>query len=734
LWWLRQFKSGEQGYLFSYAKWVTGKKGSWGMSSPFYPRIPIRSPKFWLRIVFSQFYLSKTKEGQLAARDHISFRAAIGRRFDLKEAVATAKPFSVAHLAHTSSYLYDDGVLCYVFDGEIRCLDVHRSEDTEKVLNVLHILRRCIPRLRTEEDLDCVHVSLLCYRVGILAVSVEIAHGHGAWLMALDLSSTRPKSGRLRFIEELETNRRLFVRHNGKYLYYGVQVPLASRELPQWVIRRYDLEMSTHSLCEDAINLDGLAGQDIGQNICFEIFGDHLYAVSTQTHLDDVDQDWTSYYLWYCISPRGGRSNISTQRMRRSWRRQHHEGPINDSWTILALYEHESTGQPIIYECRREWLNGASDNVRTYYTHPLPIPSEIGDCKDLEVDEDEDEDYDNYYDDDDEEEDDRDGDGPPRRRVAIDPCLISRPTISAASTQYSDILPSNILLPAIRSTSSPKEDGSYSTAVPPPRKRLRRYVHAEYNDDDGQRHRKDFILARTKYRTYNASASAFVDLVNDPSVEYSRVGQPDRLRLRINPRKRKRQDMASSLSLSSSLTSLSRPDSDDNADHFILPGVEMWPAENEPQELFDLLCPTRRLRGMEATGDERSIVYAVNSGNGEERTIILLSFDPQIRFKSMRQQTQKSDIVRNENRQTTCRSGTPSMPTSLPQLQEQQQQQPPPPNMPPAFSSFRLEPALHLSIDRGIWLRWIVMAIFSSRAIFQLAYYITIIISVILNR
>ncbi|KAJ5471527.1 hypothetical protein N7530_008884 [Penicillium desertorum] len=33
-------------------------------------------------------------------------------------------------------------------------------------------------------------------------------------------------------------------------------------------------------------------------------------------------------------------------------------------------------GRPVILECRREWLDGGSENHRTYYTTPLPTPDE----------------------------------------------------------------------------------------------------------------------------------------------------------------------------------------------------------------------------------------------------------------------------------------------------------------------------------------------------------------------
>lgn len=44
-------------------------------------------------------------------------------------------------------------------------------------------------------------------------------------------------------------------------------------------------------------------------------------------------------------------------------------------WADLSIQVDEK-GRPVILECRREWLDGGSENHRTYYTTPLPTPDE----------------------------------------------------------------------------------------------------------------------------------------------------------------------------------------------------------------------------------------------------------------------------------------------------------------------------------------------------------------------
>ena len=53
---------------------------------------------------------------------------------------------------------------------------------------------------------------------------------------------------------------------------------------------------------------------------------------------------------------------------------EHAKGPINDSWTDLSLQVNESTNHFIIVESRREWLNGASKQHRTFYTQNINFP------------------------------------------------------------------------------------------------------------------------------------------------------------------------------------------------------------------------------------------------------------------------------------------------------------------------------------------------------------------------
>jgi hypothetical protein len=255
-------------------------------------------------------------------------------------------------------------------------------------------------------------------------------------------------------------------------------------------------------------------------------------------------------------------------------------------------------------------------------------------------------------------------------------------------------------------------DSSNKAIYERPRKRLRRHYHPEYPlDDNNQAHdtlyqRRDFILAKTKFRTYNLSASTFVDLVNDPhpsSPGASHIPQ-DRLRLRTVSRKRKSPiDEASN--------TLHKPEfTDDNGnpmehgeERFTSRGIHMWPPDNAPAELTQLLCPSHRIGKIQAVADERSIIYSIDQEglSGGNQAIILINFDPVIRLPGLKRLTPDSDVrpwgpnsdhatgIRPPRQQERTMLQTPVSTTRTNQ----------------AVPSVREEPAMYLSINHGYWLR-----------------------------
>lgn len=622
-----------------------------------------------------------SKEAKLAFAGKITFRQAIGRLHDTRQAVATAKPYSVAVLAYASTFIYGDGVLSYVTNNEIRVLNVHKADTQEQVVDVQHTLRRIIPAFPQYEAEGCTtQLSFLYYFSGILAILVEIGETN-AWLILLDITpggSKQPKGckpGRLRFVTRLECTRRLFVRHNGIHLYYGVNsIVDASGEL-LWAVHWADLTKVNRTGATKRTILDKVAGTDLGHNICFEIFNNHLYAVSNTIDSEEEALNWRSFYEWVCIPPDCNRRRVPAKRL---WRRDHLEGPINDTWTEISLRQDEASGKPMILECRREWREGGSDHVRTYYAQPLPpVPA------------------------------------PNEAEPAVAPRATPQ---SAPSSSLGHPHPAGGTLPNYIHYSSLPLNGPTKEDLERHR-RPGQHVHSEYTASCSPK--RDFILAKTKYRTYHLSACAFLDLVNDPEPN-NRVGvATDRVRLRINARKRKRIDTNDDDA--NICPSAKRRVCDDKSQidevaavppdgqHHASDGVLLWPPDNADEELINLLCPSRRATNIHAIADERSLIYSVDTDDPQKQAIILISFDPQIRLPCMRSRSEEAAAAAAAEATKNSSAAAAGIGLLGPENNIKSTQKfsvvSSSPGMPPSkpSSSVRTERAMHLSIDKGYW-------------------------------
>ncbi|KAI1829390.1 hypothetical protein DTO027I6_9605 [Penicillium roqueforti] len=274
-----------------------------------------------------------SKEGQAAWATQTGYYQAIKYRFDVHEAVATASPYSVSVLAYAADFLYHQGFLCYRVKDQIRLLDVHNSGQTECVLNLSHVIPRII---ETEANHSNVgeQITLLYISDGILVLLINKVNLHEALLVGFDLQP-RPDQARQRPV-------------------YGQQ--------SAWVL--WGMHFKTVQRTE--FSIERLADGELGKRVCFEIYQGHLYVVSI------IDQQESSFYHWSCYAP----DNENNQGNGRLWRREHREGPIHEMWADLSIQVDEEKGRPVILECRRQWLDGGSENHRTYYTTPLPTPDE----------------------------------------------------------------------------------------------------------------------------------------------------------------------------------------------------------------------------------------------------------------------------------------------------------------------------------------------------------------------
>jgi len=153
------------------------------------------------------------------------------------------------------------------------------------------------------------------------------------------------------------------------------------------------------------------------------------------------------------------------------FRRQHEEGPLNDRWTDLGFQVDERTNKLLIVEARREWQAGSSAHVRRFYARKIQFRE--------------------------------DGEEPtPRQLHPTDPM-------------------------------GPLAGDSNNPHYAPSEPRNPKHVHLEYGFENDSA--PSFILSRTKFRCYNWSCSAFLDVVEDPACCGGKYGQMC-LRLRIGAR------------------------------------------------------------------------------------------------------------------------------------------------------------------------------------------------------
>ena len=528
-----------------------------------------------------------------------TFRDAIERLFLSREALRTARPYSASIIAYGTDFTYQEGVLCYHSNGQIRLLDIRHCSKTEDYIETSRWKRRLNanhPSSSLSSDLQP-RISHLSYTKGILACLCEMGETGESWLIVIDWDPSKHESTpeseakrRILLCEQLNCTTKLFIQHNGSYLYYGTHSAIGSHGHHEWMIQGFNLS-NGRPVTEKPIQLADFFGSELGSTVCFGIHKGHFYAVSNQTSLEVEEVDWTSQY--HCIQfALDERKPIL--RPRKRWRRQHEEGPLNDSWTELSLQRAVQTDELLIVECRKEYMGGGSANIRTYYILPLSLSD-------------------------------------------------------------SDEIPKNFGYPENDPLTKTLDDNSKPN-YEPAQKRIRRFCHPEYSLDrlgPGRFASQEFILAKTKFRGYNLATSSFIDLVNDPASRPGFARQHDRIRLRIASRTQKSPLIDDPKVPGHFLLRSKETDRDGNPiehseeDFHATEVQNLWPPNDAPTELFDVLCPGGRVGQVDAMADDMAIVYMTGSRanpNGE-RAIILINFDPMWNHKDMKRIRLYSDSL-----------------------------------------------------------------------------------------
>ncbi|KIW62244.1 hypothetical protein PV04_10438 [Phialophora macrospora] len=540
-------------------------------------------------------------------------RQTLGRINQCHAALQHASPYSASIIAHASTFAYSAGMLCYTAGGNLRILNFNVQRATEKVFEgrvlVNHI---AVTQLQTGLlDLDSLHsIQVLGYADDIAVLHCDFG-AFGQYVFAINVSDRTPSSPpadglhpRVRLCAHVRSTNKLFVRHTDQYLVMGSHSATGSDGHHEWLLQVFHLGTSERVHAEP-LQLQGFYGSEIGSTACFTIHQGDFYAVTTQASLESEEVDWTSYYHVVKFRVDDPQPDLVIKGI---WRRQHLEGPINDAWTDLGFQIDQRTGELLIVECRKEWANGGSRSVRTYYTQALGRIQP----KDL-----------------------KDG----MRHPPTNDRLI-RTLDESSNSRYEE-----------------------------PGVRIDRYVHAEFpalNEESV----KEYIRAKTKWNGYSFNAQCFVDLVMDEFVPEGEWRPRQRIRLRVVSRQELcplvRDDEAlhpAALIIKPRIKDREEQELEDSERLFSPSSVHLWPPDDAPQELYDVLCPQGRAGDVRAILGDEGIIYMAGpprEPGSSERALVFISFDPTFGFTGMKRLDGTFAMPRRERKRKP--GGIPGIP------------------------------------------------------------------------
>ena len=511
--------------------------------------------------------------------------------FHRRMAYASARPYSALIIGEGSEFLYREGVLTYLQDGVVHIVNVHEVSGIELVFD----LHSALGLMADSEH----HFKLMHYQDNVLSVlhtlkSSATSEGH---LVVFD-TRMRLAVGQERILlyVRLPTGYKEFVRHDSRNLIYGTYMGTDDSEDDMWRFWAFSLVQGSARL--KAFSPGSFSTGDIGSNILFEILDGYFYIVTSQITLDAEGRDPTSFYGG-CRYPLFDTTHGAE--FWRLWRRQQREGPIHDLWTDLFLQEDEGGHGLLIHESRREWQDGFRKQKRTFYTEPL----------DLNV--------------------------MAEFNMLFEDFMESKKPATGSSNPNTDNGDSTI--------ESLMSEGSRHILPESasPHKRLSRYCHPEYSDESPPGS-SEFSLANTKYRVYNHSCFSFLDVVVDDHPPSRCPSLRKYLRLRVGSRR-----LASPLGEDGLIICHSDDDEQYNNN-----GIQLWPPLDAPQELFELLNSDTSISKLEAASDERSVVYMPASSNSRQTApIVLINFDPAIRYPGLKELAIQQTGDTNANTQST---------------------------------------------------------------------------------
>ncbi|KAK2005508.1 F-box domain-containing protein [Colletotrichum eremochloae] len=234
------------------------------------------------------------------ARSSRQYARCLRRLIKTRNAIAAAAPYSVALVAQADEFIYCDGMLCYTHGREsLRPLHLHEFAGSEIVIDIRTLLQSA---LETDLGDDKFKFRPIHFACGIVSCLYRPPKSGGrSRLIILDLQQKR-----LLTAHPLESTSKLFVRNTREHLYYGTHSLTRDDGFKRWALKRFDT-------CKDEwapgrLELEDLVGSEIGATVCFEVFDNHFYGLSSLNSFEAYEADWTSYYYGFRL-PLGRPSN-----------------------------------------------------------------------------------------------------------------------------------------------------------------------------------------------------------------------------------------------------------------------------------------------------------------------------------------------------------------------------------------------------------------------------------------
>ncbi|KIW22274.1 uncharacterized protein PV07_12177 [Cladophialophora immunda] len=383
----------------------------------------------------------------------------------------------------------------------------------------------------------------------------------------------------------------------------GSHSATGSHDHHEWLLDVYSLDTG-EAVTREPLQLRDFYGSEIGSTACFTIHQGEFYAITSQTSYEAEEVDWTSYYHVVTFRLDDPDPELAIKLI---WRRQHLEGPINDAWNDLGFQIDHSTGELLVVEGRKEWLNGGSRSLRTYYTQPI----RRAEFKNLK-------------------------DGlrhPPNDRLSV--------TLDEHSNSRWE----------------------------EPMVRADRYVHAEFQADGGggEPPAREYIRARTKWNGYSFNAQAFIDLVTDEAVMEGEWRPRQRIKLRVVSRQELSPLVGDvkatptttptggsvALVLRKRIRDREGQEMEDGDRAFTASRVALWPPDDAPQGLHEILCPEGRAGDVKAMLGDEGIVYMAGpprAPGSAERALVFVGFDPTFGFQGMQRLDGSPAVPKSERK------------------------------------------------------------------------------------